>query len=85
MIVAALDGDFRRRPFHSVLSLVPLAESVVKLSAICDMCHENASFSMKLDSSREGSPAVVCHTYIRMPRQCPILAITGAGNSMRIF
>jgi thymidine kinase len=33
LIVAALDGTFERKPFARILELVPLAESVTKLSA----------------------------------------------------
>lgn len=45
VIVAALDGTFERKPFGRVLELVPLAEDVAKLAAVCAMCHESASFS----------------------------------------
>jgi thymidine kinase len=33
VVVAGLDGDFRRRRFGRVLELVPLADSVTKLHA----------------------------------------------------
>lgn len=59
VIIAALDGDAQRRPFPGVMSLVPLAESVVKLSAVCHTCHEDASFSMKLDATSPSDPQVV--------------------------
>jgi thymidine kinase len=48
VIVAALDGDYQRRPFGPVLHLVPLAEDVCKLTAVCMRCHQPASFSQKL-------------------------------------
>ncbi|EDM06735.1 rCG32815, isoform CRA_a [Rattus norvegicus] len=38
VIVAALDGTFQRKAFGSILNLVPLAESVVKLTAVCMEC-----------------------------------------------
>lgn len=34
VIVSALDGDFRRKPFGDVLQLVPLADSVVSCSRV---------------------------------------------------
>ena len=35
VIVAALDGDYRRQPFPSVMELIPCAEQLQKLSAVC--------------------------------------------------
>jgi len=48
VIVAALDGDFRRKPFGRTLELVPLAEDVVKLKAVCTDCLATAAFSKRL-------------------------------------
>jgi len=53
VIVSALDGDFKREPFGNILLLVPRAESVVKLSAVCMICAQNeASFSQKIDGDK---------------------------------
>lgn len=41
--VAALDGDFRRRPFAAVSEALPLAEAVTKLTAVCTLCRADAS------------------------------------------
>jgi thymidine kinase len=38
VFVAALDGDFRRRPFPSVCAALPLATGVTKLRAVCMLC-----------------------------------------------
>jgi thymidine kinase len=38
VIVAALDGTFQRKPFGKVLELIPLAEDVTKLTAVCMIC-----------------------------------------------
>ena len=38
VIIAALDGTFERRAFGHVLDLVPLADSVCKLAAVCSLC-----------------------------------------------
>lgn len=48
VIVAALDGDYMRRPFGQILDLVPMAEDVTKLSAVCMNCHQPASFSQRM-------------------------------------
>ena len=42
VIVAALDATFQREPFNDVLSLVPIAEQVTKLSAVCARCGDDA-------------------------------------------
>ncbi|EAN77518.1 thymidine kinase, putative [Trypanosoma brucei brucei TREU927] len=44
VIVSALDVDCRETPFDEVCRLVPRAESVLKLSAVCMECHEHDAF-----------------------------------------
>jgi thymidine kinase len=53
VIVAALDGTFERKPFGKVLELVPLAEKVTKLSAICYICKKDASFTWRLGNEKK--------------------------------
>ncbi|NXR35356.1 KITH protein, partial [Zosterops hypoxanthus] len=53
VIVAALDGTFQRKAFGSILHLVPLAESVVKLNAVCMECFREASYTKRLGAERE--------------------------------
>ncbi|XP_050175095.1 thymidine kinase, cytosolic isoform X1 [Myiozetetes cayanensis] len=55
VIVAALDGTFQRKAFGSILNLVPLAESVVKLNAVCMECFREASYTKRLGAEREVS------------------------------
>lgn len=45
VLVAALDGTFKRQPFLPVLQLVSLAEDVTKLKAVCAHCHREAAFT----------------------------------------
>lgn len=40
VIVVGLDGDSDRKPFGEILQLVPLADSLTKLSALCKMCND---------------------------------------------
>lgn len=47
VILAALDGDFRREPFGAVLQLAPRAESFTKLSAVCRICGREAAFTRR--------------------------------------
>lgn len=53
VIVAALDGTFQRKAFGDILNLVPLAESVVKLNAVCMECYREASYTKRLGAEKE--------------------------------
>jgi thymidine kinase len=45
--IAALDSDYKRNPFQSIVNLVSTAENVIKLTAICT-CGDEASFSKRI-------------------------------------
>ena len=45
IICAGLDGDYKRNPFGDVIKLIPHAEKVKKLSALCKHCGNKASFT----------------------------------------
>ncbi|KAJ4980589.1 hypothetical protein NE237_031426 [Protea cynaroides] len=47
VIVAGLDGDYLRRSFGSVLNIIPLADSVTKLTARCELCGKRAFFTLR--------------------------------------
>lgn len=70
VIVAALDGTFQRHAFGKILSLVPLAESVTKLSAICVGCGRNAAFSKRIGSETEIHIIGGSEKYIATCRKC---------------
>ena len=53
VMVAALDGTFQRKPFSNIMELVPLAEEVVKLRAVCSDCFEDGSFTMRTSKEKE--------------------------------
>ncbi len=40
IIAAGLSGDFNRQPFGDVLRLIPHAEQITKLSALCQYCSD---------------------------------------------
>ncbi|CAD5218744.1 unnamed protein product [Bursaphelenchus okinawaensis] len=46
VIIAALDGDFQRKPFPNIATLFPLAEKVDKVNAVC-RCGDDASFTLR--------------------------------------
>ena len=52
VIIAALDGTFQRKPFGAILELIPLAEFVVKLSAVCK-CGKDAFYTKRTAESEE--------------------------------
>ena len=70
VIVAALDGTFERKPFRSILDLVPLAESVVKLTAVCNICHREAAFTKR--KGNETAVEIIGGTdmYMAVCRRC---------------
>ncbi|KAG5416419.1 hypothetical protein IGI04_003986 [Brassica rapa subsp. trilocularis] len=47
VIVAGLDGDYLRRSFGAVLDIIPLADSVTKLTARCEVCGHKAFFTLR--------------------------------------
>jgi thymidine kinase len=55
VIIAGLDGDFMRKPFGDVLKLIPYADKVTKLNALCKKCGDGtiASFSKRIVNSQE--------------------------------
>ena len=70
VLVAALDGTFQRRPFQDILSLVPLAEEVTKLKAVCMACFKDAAFRKRI--SEEAGLEVIggADKYMAVCRQC---------------
>lgn len=48
VVVAGLSGDFMRRPFGQILSLIPKASKVTFLSAVCYKCGGSAQFTKRL-------------------------------------
>jgi thymidine kinase len=55
VIAAGLDGDFLRNPFGDVLRLIPHAEKVTKLSALCKKCGDGtlAHFTKRITNDNQ--------------------------------
>lgn len=53
IVVAGLDGDSERRPFGEILRLIPHAEEVERLTALCSICRDGtlAQFTKYLHDS----------------------------------
>jgi thymidine kinase len=48
IIVCGLDGDFQRKPFENISRLIPLVDTITKLTALCKVCND-------------GTPALFSH------------------------
>lgn len=55
VIAAGLDGDFLKNPFGDVLRLIPHAEKVTKLNALCKKCGDGtlAHFTKRITSDNQ--------------------------------
>jgi thymidine kinase len=70
VIVAALDGTYQRKSFGHVLELVPLAEEVIKISAVCMVCQGDAHFSKRISSESDVEVIGGADKYISVCRRC---------------
>jgi len=43
VVVVGLDGDSDRKPFGDILELIPLADEIVRLNALCKRCGDGTS------------------------------------------
>ena len=55
IVAAGLDGDFKKNPFGDVLRLIPHADEVYKLNALCKKCGDGtlAHFSKRIINNNE--------------------------------
>ena len=56
IIIAGLDGDFKRNPFGQILECIPLCDNVIKLSAMCM-------------ESKDGTPGIFTKRIIKSNKQ----------------
>ena len=70
VIISALDGTFQRKPFGSVLELIPMAEDVIKLSAVCRNCGADAAFSRRLTDETKIEIIGGADKYVAVCRRC---------------
>jgi thymidine kinase len=70
--VCGLDGDYLKRPFGEILTLIPHCENVTKLKAICMMCKtgKKASFTKRIADSDQLVVIGSTETYMPVCRQC---------------
>lgn len=70
VIIAALDGNYLRGPFNRILEIIPLAEHVTKLKAVCMKCQGDASFTKRTINSSEIELIGGAEAYISVCRKC---------------
>ncbi|KAL5070603.1 hypothetical protein RYX36_021490 [Vicia faba] len=51
--VIGLDGDYLRRSFGSVLHIIPIADTVTKLTARCELCGKRAFFTLRKTEEKQ--------------------------------
>ncbi|CAI0383831.1 unnamed protein product [Linum tenue] len=69
IIVAGLDGDYLRRSFGSVLDVIPLADTVTKLTARCELCGKRAFFTLRKTEQTETELIAGADVYMPVCRQ----------------
>ncbi|KAK6187784.1 hypothetical protein SNE40_005734 [Patella caerulea] len=70
VVVAALDGTFQKQGFGNILNLVPLAEHVMKLTAVCMMCYNEASFTKRKGNETQVEVIGGADKYLAVCRTC---------------
>lgn len=75
IIVSGLDSDFKREKFGQLLDIIPLADSIVKLTSICtiklddnSVCGNTAIFTKRLNNSKKQIVIGAKETYIPVCR-----------------
>jgi len=70
VIVASLQGTFLRGPFQNIVNLIPRCEKIKKLSAICKLCKQNASFTFRTATKEVTSMIGGADMYMPLCRAC---------------
>lgn len=78
VIVSALDGTFQRKAFGRTLELIPLAEKVDKLRAVCMLCYGDASFTKRISTDDNRIEVIGgSEAYVSTCRKCFLAPGTG--------
>lgn len=74
VIAAGLDADYRGRAFGRICELIPISETVQKLSAICSACGAEAAFTSMYFHDHDSAEAIIdiggAEKYWPSCRQC---------------
>jgi len=53
IFIFGLDGDYQRKPFDTILGVLPLCDTVEKLRGTCTLCQDPSLFSKRITDHRE--------------------------------
>lgn len=68
--VSGLDMDFKRIPFNSTMYLMGIADTVLKLTAVCEICSADAVQSLRLGDDESLVKLGEKDAYIPVCRKC---------------
>jgi len=80
VIVSALQGTFHRGPWANITELIPLCEKIKKLSAICKLCKESASFTFRTADANCKKLIGGAEMYMPLCRSCHERETNFKGN-----
>lgn len=81
VIVAGLDGTYQRKPFETIINLIPLSETVIKLNAVCIECRGDASFSKRIGNEIQLEVIGGADKYSAVCRKCFFFLVNNSSNS----
>jgi thymidine kinase len=73
VIISALDGTYLRTGFDNIIHLIPKAEKVKKLQAICKLCTANASFTFRTCLAEQIQLIGGVEAYVPLCRECYLI------------
>jgi len=53
LLVSGLVGDFKKEAFGHMHELLPQADEIIPLKAICNICYKDATFTRRIPQERE--------------------------------
>jgi len=70
VIIAGLNGNYKREEFPVISKLIPLVEEIKMMSSVCTICSEDAHFTKRIISSEDIEIIGGIETYQPMCRSC---------------
>ena len=73
VIVAGLNGDYKRNPFGEIPKLIPVADDILMCKAYCGVCKEVdrlATFTKRISDSKEQVVVGASDKYVAVCRDC---------------